>query len=973
MKLMIRQKIIGLAIIAALLPVLVTITLTIIQQGRVLTKVDAELDEIGRTNLANIAQGVYDLCDVAHNHVQEQVEYALNVARDKIQVAGGISLGKNNVSWNAINQYTKKSTPINLPQMLVGRNWLGKVENFGTRAMIVDEAQELAGGTCTIFQRMNEAGDMLRVSTNVRKLDNTRAVGTYIPAVNPDGKQNPVVSKIMKGETYRGRAFVVNAWYITVYEPIRDNSGRIIGTLYTGVKQEEVESLRKAIMDVKVGKTGYVYALGGQGSHKGNYVISKDGARDGENIWEAKDADGRLFIQDIINNALARGDDIIEYEVYPWQNKGETVAKNKVVATIYFEPWDWVIGAGTYIDEYKESNVRVSKALTSLLISTIIGGLVVLAIAAVVAILFGGRISKPLADITDVAQDIAEGDLSRDVDIHQQDEVGILAETFRRMQERLKEKAEVSNQFARGNLNAEFQVLSDRDLLGKSMKEMQNNLQRVLQDLNGAIEKQQQGDLDARTNPSQFEGGYAELAEGMNNALDAVVNPINEVTDILEEYAAGDLTKEIRELPGKQVALSQSLTTIRTNLQALIDEGVNLAEKAEQGELSTRASLEGFQGGYRKIIEGMNRTLDNVLRPINEGLETIERMAKGDLTSKVTSNYKGDHARIKNSLNSTLDSLNEIMSQITVAAKEVRNGAVQVSDSSQTLSQGATEQASSLEEVTSSMTEIGSQTKTNAENARQANQLAKESRSSAESGNEQMSQMLQAMEDINQSSGEISRIIKVIDEIAFQTNLLALNAAVEAARAGIHGKGFAVVAEEVRNLAQRSATAARETTELISGSGKKVEAGSQITNETAIALGEMVTSITKVTDLVGEIASASDEQAQGIDQVNDALSQIDGVTQSNASNAEESASASEQLSSQANYVQQLISRFKIAGHTDEDEFEDRRIAGEEMKLLSDSQVDDINTQAFNADGQPELEEIDPNVTISMDDDDLEDF
>ncbi|MFH1139726.1 MAG: methyl-accepting chemotaxis protein [Pseudomonadota bacterium] len=339
---------------------------------------------------------------------------------------------------------------------------------------------------------------------------------------------------------------------------------------------------------------------------------------------------------------------------------------------------------------------------------------------------------------------------------------------------------------------------------------------------------------------------------------------------------------------------------------------VDLANAIGLGDLSRRLKL-----NRRDEIGQLGDSFDLMADSLEAKAGLAQKIASGDLTVEAHLASENDSLGLAHL--TMIESLNEVLSQVKEAAVQVASGAAQISDSSQSLSQGASEQAASLEEITSSMTEIGAQTKLNAENAAVANKMAETSREAMHKGNDQMRGMVSAMEEINHASVEIAAIIKTIDGIAFQTNLLALNAAVEAARAGRHGKGFAVVAQEVRNLAARSGQAAQNIAQLIDGSVKKIQAGSEMVQLTSTSLAAMMAANKKVRDLIEQIAVDSNDQAQGVAQINQGLTQIEQVTQQNTANAEQTASAAEELSGQSAYLQQLLTRFNLRNRAVEPE------------------------------------------------------
>ena len=399
-----------------------------------------------------------------------------------------------------------------------------------------------------------------------------------------------------------------------------------------------------------------------------------------------------------------------------------------------------------------------------------------------------------------------------------------------------------------------------------------------------------------------------EIKEKFLNMLD--VRAENHVEAINKEYAMKEKYEFILIVI---VAALQFINVflVMAKLIVPIKKLENEMKEIASGNLSSAFNLPTNTSEIGTLTDAILKTKLNLKKYIGDIADKLHNIADGNLNLYVDIDYEGDFAPIKASLSTIINSLNNTITQIVTTARQVSESSTQIAEGAQSLAQGSTEQAATVEQLSASIAEITQKTKDNADMAERTAALANSIMQNAEKGSRQMGEMTEAVKEINLASQSISKVIKVIDDIAFQTNILALNAAVEAARAGQHGKGFAVVAEEVRNLAAKSAEAAKDTGELIANSMDKAELGAHIADETATSLANIVSGINESTHFVNEIARSSEDQSAGISQINEGIDQVAKVVQQNSATAEESAAASVEMSGQSGILQQMITHFKL--------------------------------------------------------------
>lgn len=666
----------------AVLPLAVVAAFLYFQSSTISDLAKDALVKEGYKQMEKEVRGILDTVKITQQLLKDHVGKVLAVASDRLDRLGGIGFADTEeVEWTATNQYTGASQTIALPAVSFGDSTpLVRQESFDEEVPLVDAVGELTGDTLTLFQRMNPAGDMLRIATNVAK-DGKRAVGTYIPATNPDGEPNPVLAEVLAGRTYVGRAYVVDRWYVTAYKPLLDDSGAVAGILYVGMpEQTATQPLLDRLAERQVGETGYIYVLNTQGDEAGSYVLSNNRSRDGENVLDARDAEGNQFIRQMVATSRQLGPTETASIQYPWQNPGETHARRKTAVYAYFPDWDWLIAAGAYDSEFYSAAEGVEHSIDSLTNWVFVLTLAMAVIASLVFYFLARGIAGRLGHIADElqsgsletekaseqvsasSQSLAQGANEQAASLEQStasmESISDLVSQNMTLSRQTSESSHEAKDAAKQGVDSMHQLTAAVEQVGTSVRELNQAINEI-NDSSAAI-SQIIGTIDAiafQTNILALNASVEAARAGDAGAGFAVV--AEEVRNLAKRTA--DAAKETESLIRESVKSSEKGVAMNATVVSLLGEVRSKAALVDEALGHIDGSVDRVYGAMQQMDAGtaeQNEGIDQIKIALQQVSEVTQQTASNAEEAAAASGELNDQANL---LRGLVDRLNQVI------------------------------------------------------------------------------------------------------------------------------------------------------------------------------------------------------------------------------------------------------------------------------------------------------------------------
>ncbi|MDL2274635.1 methyl-accepting chemotaxis protein [Desulfosarcina sp. OttesenSCG-928-G10] len=721
-KMKLRSKLFFIGTLMTLVP-LAVILLTVYDLNRKVVKIGEEKSlELAYDDLSHIVDNLYTLADSHQEVTQKNINNSLKVARALMEAAGGISIAETDASWTVVNQFSKTGKNLLLPEMKVGNRPVGQVFYPDTPVPIVDPVRNLLEVSCTLFQRMNPEGDMLRVATNVIDKSGKRAIGTYIPSINPDGQRNPVISAMLRGDAFHGRAFVVNNWYITAYEPIYNTQKELIGMLFVGIPQENVKSLREAIAAVEIGKTGNASVLDSDGV----YIISPKNRENGKNILDATDAAGTAYIQERIAAArILKPRERGSQQFMVKDRDGKDMVRE--ARFVYFEPWNWIVSVEADQSDFTQASmiIRSMNRKSGMRLWLVVG--VTLVVTGGVWVIMAGNIVTPINRIIAALQKVADGDLRERLADNSDNELSVLTHAFNAFLDKMQSTitriaqcsanvdtsavvlAQVSTEMANGTENTSRSTQNVK----MAAEAMSANLNAVA----AAMEESTTNTTMVAAATDKMSGNIGKIA---GNAEEA---SMISKTAVVQTQSAGKTMAQLGQVARSIGRVTETITEIseQTNLLALnatieaaragetgrgfavvANEIKTLARQTANATLDIKAQISGIQENTQ-TTEAEILAISDVIEKVNTIISTI--------TTSVTEQSAATYEIASNISQASqgISEVNENVSQSSVAASQIVDDMTTINQSATHIFQSSTqvrENAENLKQMARELTTL---------------------------------------------------------------------------------------------------------------------------------------------------------------------------------------------------------------------------------------------------------------------------